>query len=217
MCNPLNRCNLRNLRIVHILSSDLRLPNLLGLLIIVALPFCPFSSAVGQVIAAPFGLQWGETPTRILSFAERTSSGIEKKSGSSGRDTIEVQGPFLNQRYQRLGFTFQADRMVQVAVYYPVPEDSGEAKELLATLRREIEQSFGPGQLLETGSEKNTDGYLETRRVFRWEREGSAIWLISMQVRNAGELSTPRGEISVVYANLGLGRKLEIERQAGGK
>ena len=203
-----NFLNLRNLWIVCLWTLKILVRSWL---LIVILPSGPISSAVGQVIPAPFGLQWGETPAPILSFAERAGSNIHRQSSESGRETIEVQGPFSNQRYQRLGFTFQADRMVQVAVYYPVPEDSGEAKELLATLRREIEQSFGPGQLLETGSEKNTDGYLETRRVFRWEREGCAIWLISMQVRNAGVLSTPRGEISVVYANLGLGRKLEID------
>jgi hypothetical protein len=184
--------------------------------VLLALCFILTGSAAAQVIPAPFGLNWGETSAPILSFAEHTGSRIEIQSGSSGRETIEVRGPFSNQRYQRLGFTFQAEHLVQVAVYYQAPEDSNEASELLATLRREIEQSYGPGQLLETGSEKNADGCLETRRVFRWERDGTAIWLISMQVRNAEDLSLPRGEISVVYANLGLGRQLEIDSQARG-
>jgi len=173
-----------------------------------------FASAHAQVIPAPFGLQWGEAPAPILSFADHAGSGIQIQSGSFGRETIEVPGPFSNQRYQRLGFTFQADRLVQVAVYYQAPEESNEARELLAALRGEIEQSFGPGELLETGSEKNADGYVETRRVFRWERNGCAIWLISMQVKTADDLGPPRGEISVVYANLGLGRQLEIDSQA---
>jgi len=142
---------------------------------------------------------------------------IVTQSGSSGRETIEVRGPFSNQRYQRLGFSFQADRLVQVAVYYQAPEESNEARELLAALRGEIEQTFGPGELLETGSEKNVDGYLESRRVFRWERSGCAIWLISMQVKTADDLGPPLGEISVVYANLGLGRQLEIDSQAKGE
>lgn len=210
MCNSLN---LRNLRIIHLRGVGLRIPNLPGPLVVV-LCLTAITSVVAQVIPAPFGLQWGETPARILSFAERTGARIEQQSGSSGRETIDVRGPFPNQRYQRLGFTFQADHLVQVAVYYQAPENGDEARELLADLRREIEQSFGPGQLLETGSEKNRDGYLETRRVFRWEREGCAIWLISMQVRNAEDLSPPLGEISVVYANLGLGRQIEIESQA---
>jgi hypothetical protein len=170
-------------------------------------------SADAQVIPAPFGLKWGEPPAPILSFADRTGSAIQLRSGSAGRETIEVRGPFSNQRYQRLGFTFQADHLVQVAVYYQAPEDGNDGKELLAALRREIEQSFGPGQLLETGSEKNADGYLENRRVFRWEREGCAIWLISMQVRNAEGQSSPAGEISVVYSNLALSRQVEIDSQ----
>jgi hypothetical protein len=182
-----------------------------------ALCFSAIASATAQVIPAPFGLEWGEASAPILSFAEHTGSKIETQSGSSGRETIEVHGPFSNQRYQRLGFTFQADRLVQVAVYYQAPEDSNEARELLAALRGEVEQSFGPGELLETGREKNADGYLETRRVFRWERNGCAIWLISMQVKTADDLGPPRGEISVVYANLGLGRKLEIDGQAKGQ
>ena len=205
-------CNLRNLWITNFRGLALRLPNLLGVLIVA--PWLCAISAVGQVIPAPFGLKWGEASAPILSFAEHTGSKIETLSGSSGRETIEVRGPFSNQRYQRLGFTFQADRLVQVAVYYQAPEDSNEARELLAALRGEIEQSFGPGELLETGSEKNVDGYLETRRVFRWERNGCAIWLISMQVKTADDLGPPRGEISVVYANLGLGRQLEIDSQA---
>jgi hypothetical protein len=203
--------NLWNLRITNFRGLGLRLPNLLGLLI-VALWVCAIS-AVGQVIPAPFGLKWGEPPAPILAFADRAGSGIQMRSGTSGRETIEVRGPFSNQRYQRLGFTFQGDHLVQVTVYYRAPEDGNEARELLAALRREIEQAFGPGQLLETGSEKNADGYLENRRVFRWEREGCAIWLISMQVRNAEDLSPPAGEISVVYSNLTLSRQLEIDSQ----
>jgi hypothetical protein len=215
LINP-NLCNLRNLRIIHFRGLSLGFPSLLRLL---GATLClgAITSADAQVIPAPFGLHWGEPPAPILSFADRAGSGIQLRSGSAGRETIEVRGPFLNQRYQRLGFTFQGDHLVQVAVYYRAPEDGNEAKDLLAGLRREIEQSFGPGQLLETGSEKNADGYLENRRVFRWDREGCAIWLISMQVRNAEDLSPPVGEISVVYSNLTLSRQLEIDSQAGGK
>jgi hypothetical protein len=181
---------------------------------LLALCFGAIVAARAQVIPAPFGLQWGEAPAPILSFADHAGSGIHIRSGSSGRETIEVQGPFSNQRYQRLGFTFQVDHLVQVAVYYQAPEESNEARQLLAALRGEIEQSFGPGELLETGSEKNADGYLENRRVFRWEREGCAIWLISMQIRKAEDQSQPESEISVVYSNLGLSRQLEIDSQA---
>jgi hypothetical protein len=181
---------------------------------LLALCFSAIASAGAQVIPAPFGLKWGDTSAPILSFAEHTGSKIETQSGSSGRETIEVRGPFSNQRYQRLGFTFQADRLVQVAAYYQAPDESNEARELRAALRGEIEQSFGSGELLETGSEKNVDGYLETRRVFRWERNGCAIWLISLQVKTAEDLGPPRGEISVVYANLGLSRQIEIDGQA---
>jgi hypothetical protein len=197
------------------------LVNLLGIMPLnfksvglLALCFSAIASAGAQVIPAPFGLKWGDTSAPILSFAEHTGSKIETQSGSSGRETIEVRGPFSNQRYQRLGFTFQADRLVQVAAYYQAPDESNEARELLAALRGEIEQSFGSGELLETGSEKNVDGYLETRRVFRWERNGCAIWLISLQVKTAEDLGPPRGEISVVYANLGLSRQIEIDGQA---
>jgi hypothetical protein len=35
-----------------------------------------------------------------------------------------------------------------------------------------------------------------------------------MQVKTADDLGPPRGGISVVYANLGLGRQLEIDSQA---
>jgi hypothetical protein len=202
-----------NLWIFRLWSLALRILQR-GRLLVVALPLSLISSATAQVIPAPFGLKWGEASAPILSFAEHTGSKIETQPGSSGRETIDMRGPFSNQRYQRLGFTFQSGRLVQVAVYYQAPEESDQARELLAALRGEIEQSFGPGELLETGSEKNADGYLETRRVFRWERNGCAIWLISMQVKTADDLGPPRGEISVVYANLGLGRQLEIDSQA---
>jgi len=181
---------------------------------LLALCFGAIAAAHAQVIPAPFGLQWGEAAAPILSFADHAGSGIQIRSRSSGRETIEVRGPFSNQRYQRIGFTFQGDHLVQVAVCYQAPEESNEARQLLAALRGEIEQSFGPGELLETGSEKNADGYLENRRVFRWEREGCAIWLISMQIRKAEDQSQPESEISVVYSNLGLSRQLEIDSQA---
>jgi hypothetical protein len=200
-------------------------PHFATALLAVAIWLSAAPSMPAQLISAPFGLKWGETEGRIMAFAAHTGSGPQLMSGNAGRETIDLGGPFPSQRFQRLGFTFQSNRLVQVAVYYPVPEDTNEAGELLTGLRGEIEQSFGPGQLLETGTEKNAEGYLETRRVFRWEREGCAIWLVSMEVQNAGDaphipnsLSEPgtlqparRGEISVVYANLGLGRQLEIE------
>jgi hypothetical protein len=186
-----------------------------GALLAVAVWFSAAPSLVAQVIPAPFGLQWGEAQARIVAFAERVGSKTQVRSGGSGRETIEVLGPFPNQRYQRLGFTFQSNHLVQIATYYPAPENTNEIGDFLAALRGEIEQSFGPGQLLETGSEKNADGHLETRRVFRWEREGCAIWLVLIQVQPGGGLSPRRGEISVVYANLGLGRRLEIESARG--
>jgi len=139
-----NLCNQRNLSIFRLWSLALRIFHR-DRLLVVALPLSLISSATAQVIPAPFGLKWGEASAPILSFAEHTGSKIETQSGSSGRETIEVRGPFSNQRYQRLGFTFQADRLVQVAVYYQAPEESDKARELLAALRGEIEQSFGPG------------------------------------------------------------------------
>jgi hypothetical protein len=181
---------------------------------LLAFCFTATASTATETIPPPFGLQWGGTPARILSFAERTASRIEKRAGSSGRETIDVRGPFSDHRYQRLGFTFQDDHLVQVAAYYQAPEDGDKARELLTALRGEIEQSFGPGELLETGNEKNVEGYLETRRVFRWQRDGCVIWLISMQVKTVEDLGPPRGEISVVYANLGLSRQIEIDGQA---
>jgi hypothetical protein len=211
---------IRAARLPGLLVFQLNLPSTVSLnsksfrLLVVVLWFSTIPSLVAQVIQAPFGLQWGETQARIMAFAERASSGIQIRSGVPGCETIEVRGPFPNQRYQRLGFTFRSDHLIQVAVYYPAPVDGNEGGELLAALRSEIEQSLGPGQLLETGTEENSDGYLETRRVFRWEREGCAMWLISMQVKATEESSLPRREISVVYANLGLGRQLEIETQA---
>src|SRR3981081_448519 len=179
--------------------------------IVVALCFGASIAAGADGIQAPFGLQWGTSPNPILSFAQRT--GIQKRSLGNGRETIEARGPFPGQRYHRLEFTFQADRLVEVAVYYQAPEEGNEAKELLAVLRREIEHSFGAGQLLETGTEKNSEGYMEARRVFRWENEGCAIWLISLQLQNAEASNPPLGEISVVYANLGLSRQSEIDSQ----
>jgi hypothetical protein len=180
-------------------------------LVVVALFFGASASAVADGIKAPFGLQWGSSPDPILTFAQRT--GIQKRSLGNGRETIEVRGPFPGQRYYRLEFTFQADHLVEVAVYYQAPEDGNGAKELLAVLRREIERSFGAGQLLETGTEKNSEGFVEARRVFRWENEGCAIWLISLQLQNAEASNPPLGEISVVYANLGLSRQIEIDSQ----
>ena len=180
-------------------------------LAVVAFCFGASIPVIADPIQAPFGLQWGTAPDPILSFAQRT--GIQKRSLGGGRETIEVRGPFPGQRYHRLEFTFQAEHLVEVAVYYQAPEEGNEAKELLAVLRREIERSFGAGQLLETGTEKNSEGYMEARRVFRWENEGCAIWLISLQLQNAEASNPPLGEISVVYANLGLSRQIEIESQ----
>src|SRR3982074_1167685 len=97
---------------------------------LLAFGFTVTASASAETIPPPFGLQWGGTSAPILSFAEHTSSKIETQSGSSGRETIEVRGPFSNQRYQRLGFTFQEDHLVQVAAYYQAPEDGNKAREL---------------------------------------------------------------------------------------
>lgn len=174
-----------------------------------------------QPVPPPFGLQWGATPERLQGFVDRTGSKAERRSEAAGRETLELTGPFPNQPFHRLAFTFETGQLIQVAVHYALPEDNAGAKQLVTSLRWELERSLGPGELLETGTETNPEGYQETRRLFRWQRDGCAVWLISLQVSNGGggAASGPQpgreGEISVVYANLGLGRRLEIEGAGG--
>ncbi|MBV9488868.1 MAG: hypothetical protein JO069_03970 [Verrucomicrobia bacterium] len=163
-----------------------------------------------QPISPPFGLQWGETPELVQASAQRAGSTVERRTGPAGRDRLELTGPFPGQRFCRLRFTFESERLIQVIVDYPQPEDAPEAKQLLMSVRAELEQSLGATELLETGTETNQDGYQETRHVFRWQRDGCAVWLISLEV-SSGADRLRKGILSVVYSNLGLGRRLEIE------
>jgi hypothetical protein len=168
-----------------------------------------------QPVPPPFGLQWGVTPERVQGLVGRTGSKAERRSEAAGRETLELTGPFPNQPFHRLGFTFETGQLIQVAVHYALPEDNAGAKQLVTSLRWELERSLGPGELLETGTETNPEGYQEARRVFRWQRDGCAVWLISLQVSSGAPGQQHEGEISVVYANLGLGRRLEIEGEGG--
>ncbi|MBV9998669.1 MAG: hypothetical protein JO015_06095 [Verrucomicrobia bacterium] len=169
-----------------------------------------------QLIPPPFGLQWGETPERVQSLAGRTGSKAERRTEAPGRETFELTAPFPDRPFHRLAFTFETGQLIQVAVHYPLPEDGAGAKQLVTSLRWELERSLGPGELLETGTETNPDRYQEARRVFRWQRDGCAVWLISLELSNGSPGEQRReGEISVVYANLGLGRRLEIEGAGG--
>jgi hypothetical protein len=140
---------------------------------------------------------------------------VERRTEAAGRETLELTGPFSNQPFHRLAFTFETGQLIQVAVHYPLPEAGAGAKQLVTSLRWELERSLGPGELLETGTESNPEGYQEARRVFRWQRDGCAVWLISLQLNNSSAGQQREGEISVVYANLGLGRRLEIEGAGG--
>jgi hypothetical protein len=169
-----------------------------------------------QPIPPPFGLQWGETPERVQGLADRTGSNAERRTEAAGRETVELTGPFPDQPFHRLAFTFETGQLIQVAVHYALPEDSAGAKQLGTSLRGELERSLGPGELLETRTETNPDGYQEARRVFRWQRDGCAVWLMSLQVSGGSpDEQRHEGEISVVYANRGLGRRLEIEGAGG--
>ena len=164
-----------------------------------------------QPIPPPFGLQWGETPERVQGLVDRTGSKAERRTEAAGRETLELTGPFPDQPFHRLAFTFETGQLIQVAVHYPLPENSVNAKQLVTSLRWELERSLGPGELLEMGTETNPEDYQETRRVFRWQRDGCAVWLISLEVSRGSSSQGREGELSVVYANLGLGRRLEIE------
>lgn len=188
------------------------------LLTTVAILLFVMANAIGlraQPVPPPFGLQWGDPAERVRGLADRTGSKAERRTEADGRETLEFTGPFPNQPFHRLAFTFETGQLIQVAVHYPLPEDGAGAKQLMTSLRWELERSLGPGELLETGTENNPEGYQEARRVFRWQHDGCAVWLISLQVTNSSPGQQREGEISVVYANLGLGRRLEIEGAGG--
>jgi hypothetical protein len=170
---------------------------------------------LAQPVPPPFGLQWGETPERVQGLVDRTGSKAERRAEAAGRETLELTGPFPNRPFHRLALTFETGQLIQVAVHYLLPEDNLNAKQLVTSLRWELERSLGPGELLETGTEANPEGYQEARRVFRWQRDGCAVWLISLEVSGSSSGQGREGEISVVYANLGLGRRLEIEGAGG--
>jgi hypothetical protein len=163
-----------------------------------------------QPVPLPFGLQWGDTPERIQGLADRTGSKAERQAEGAGRETVELTGLFPDRPFHRLAFTFETGQLIQVAIHYPMPDYNAGAKQLVTSLRWELERSLGPGELLETGTEHNPEGLQEARRVFRWQRDGCAVWLISLQVNDSSGTGR-EGEVSVVYANLGLGRRLEIE------
>jgi len=170
------------------------------------------ASACGEDIRPPFGLRWGESPERVLGSAKQTGVTARERLDAPGHATLELS--FNQQSFDRVDFGFQSGCLIQVIVRYPVSENQGPGNELLGSLRGELEQGFGVGELLEIGREQNRDGYEETRRVFRWQKEGCALWLISLEVQSTGRGHA--GEVTAVYANLGLSRRLEIDSENSG-
>ncbi|HEY0792965.1 MAG TPA: hypothetical protein VGD78_18010 [Chthoniobacterales bacterium] len=159
----------------------------------------------GQVIRPPFGLEWGASPQQVLDSARQSGVKVLEHEETPGHTTFEVS--ISQQPFNRVDFGFQAGHLIQIVVRYPTSGNEGPG--LVGSLRAEFQQGLGVGELLETGRQQNADGNEETRRVFRWQKEGCALWLILLEVRSEGRGRA--SEVTAVYANLGLSRRLEID------
>ncbi len=159
--------------------------------------------------APPFGLHWGDGRAALVALAARANAPLTPVPDHEADERQAWEVRYTGEAYREVRFTFVKDRLIEVTVRYPVPGEEDFGRPLLQSLRAELEAALGPGELSESGSETNPDGWRESRRVYRWADAGRAVWLTSLELRST-DRGERRAEVLVVYTDLGLARRLEL-------
>ncbi len=130
-----------------------------------------------QEIAAPFGLDWGESEARLEPMLLGAKSKIVEKRILEGRDMWTVEGLVQANLYRTI-FYFKNDGLDEVELQYRNKAwAETDYDSFLSQLREKVEKRYGDGKLIARSKTQQAD-VNQTLVGYQWSKNGCAIEVI---------------------------------------
>ena len=142
----------------------------------------------GEEIKPPFGLQWGETQERLENLLKGAKAQIlDRHTAEDGRMAWTVEG-LVSANLKRSVFYFKTDQLVEVELQYQNSEwDNGKYDDFMASVRRQLENKYGSGQLV--ARSKTPEGeVMQTLVGYKWNRNNAAVQLFYFAAEKGAEI-----------------------------
>ncbi len=150
---------------------------LLLILLHLAPAFLPRAAGSTDILP-PFGLEWGESTTRMEQMLKNAKARIVERRTINRRAVWVVEG-LQQANLRRTLFHFRNSGLEEVELQY---ENSGwsqaQYNQFLSELRTRIERRYGTGKLSAQKRETVADGVLQTVVGYHWNRGPSQIEII---------------------------------------
>ena len=178
------------------------------------------SSASAQaVLNPPFGLRWGDSPEKLISWAAKHSLdvNISLPGDQPGLRVVKIQprkGPIPETRAAALEGRFLAGRMFELTIHYFDPEASATVmEERFEQLRRQLTREHG--ELRANRQERTVEDQFVTRKqsFHREPVKGLFLLLASTEVEDLLRKSKD-ARFSLVYRNDNFRKEIEQELAA---
>ncbi|MCH7225779.1 hypothetical protein [Haloferula sp. A504] len=181
------------------------------------------SPLAGQaVLEPPFGLKWGDSPERLLTWADRHKLDIHidlpAKAPAIRIFRIDRKGaPLPDSPARAVEARFHDGRLIEVTVHYGMPGDKAETVEAdFNRLKRELGKEHG--NLSANQQERSVEDNFSTRTL-SFHREPVRGLFLLMAFTEIEDLlrKSRRATFSVIYRNDNLRIRLEnAARPSGG-
>jgi len=148
---------------------------------------CLSAVAPGEEIKPPFGLHWGETPTRMERLLDGAKAKVRERRKVEGRDVWEVEGILAND-LQRTLFYFTNNELVEVELQYKTDNwDEEKYTKFMDDVRRKLEAKFGEPQLV-AKREEPLGEVMQKVIGWKWNKNNTAIELFYFSAQNATQI-----------------------------
>jgi hypothetical protein len=164
-------------------------------------------------IEPPFGLQWGESPENVRAWKEKMNYPSLEGKDKTGRDVIEIQGPFKDAKFDRLRFYFRENQLLEVELQFlhaGTPEEGIEYEAINQTMlvKKTVDGRLGTGQIIKNQSgTKNGTKWQFIQQI--WTDEEHAVWLALFTAKKP-----PQGTIAITSLHYRWERRL-AEKETG--
>lgn len=143
------------------------------------------SGAYGQaLLAPPFGLQWGDTPDKILDWAEAQKLDVVVRIPGKRPELRDIRvsaekGPLPGQEAYALDTLYHMGKLYEVTVHYGAPGmRPGEVKAAFEKLKRELAARHGDFVPNNT-QEKRGDGLVRSSVSYHVEPVAGLLLLLA--------------------------------------
>ncbi len=143
--------------------------------------------ARAEEIKPPFGLEWGESTSRLERLLAGAKAKIVDRHDVAGREAWFVEG-LVQAGLRRTIFYFKSGQLVEVELQYQNDEwDTLKYTDFMSSVRRRIEQKYGAGQQI--ARQKTPQGdVMQTLVGYKWNFNNTSMELIYFSAENADQI-----------------------------